>query len=262
MNDASANLPALDEARPGKGWSRTRLLTVIALVAGLQIALIFSFGEKGKILPRAVIDVPMLKLAGNTSAQLALDDPTLFVLPSPKDFASACWLKIHSNPAPDFRWTEPPRWLPMSTNGLGNALGQLMHTNFFQNSPFNFAPVAELSTPTVPEEPAPVENSTLQIDGELAQRQLPAEISLTNWPYADVIAPSKVQVLVDTAGNVVSTVLLPPDSGFTAADQYEKADQRALEIARALRFTRAASPAFGHVIFNWHTVPPTNETNR
>jgi TonB family protein len=231
------------------------LFTVIALVAGLQVVLIFSFGEKKEILPRAVVSAPTLKLAGNISAQLALDDPTLFVLPSPKDFASAYWLKIHSNPAPDFRWSEPPRWLPMSTSSLGTALGQHMHTNFFQNSPFNFAPVAELSTPTMPEEPAQAENSSLRIEGELANRQLPSEISLTNWPYADVLAPCVVQVLVNAAGNVISTAPL-------TSSGYNLADQRALEIARALRFTPAASPALGHVIFNWHTVPPTHETNR
>ncbi len=72
-----------------------------------------------------------------------------------------------------------------------------------------------------------------------------------------MIAPSKVQVLVDTAGNVVSTVLLPPDSGFAAADQYDQADQRALELARALRFTPSPRLTVGRLIFNWHTVPVT-----
>ena len=81
-------------------------------------------------------------------------------------------------------------------------------------------------------------------------------INLTIWPYANVIAPSKVQVLVDAAGNVVSAVLLPPDSGFTAADQYDKADQRALELARAARFAPASRLTVGRMIFNWHTVPP------
>jgi hypothetical protein len=91
---------------------------------------------------------------------------------------------------------------------------------------------------------------------------LPAQINLTNWPYADVIAPSKVQVLVDAAGNVVSAVLLPSENGFTAADHYDAADQRALELARALRFTPSARLTFGRITFNWQTVPPANETNR
>jgi TonB family protein len=58
-----------------------------------------------------------------------------------------------------------------------------------------------------------------------------------------------VQVLVDAAGNVVSTVLLTPSG-------YDAADQRALELARALRFTPSSSLTFGRIIFNWHTVPP------
>jgi TonB family protein len=107
-----------------------------------------------------------------------------------------------------------------------------------------------LSTPTLPVEPAPAQNSTMQIEGELAQRQLlPSQISLTNWPYADVLAPCVVQVLVDAAGNVVSTVLLTPSG-------YDAADQSALEIARALRFTPLSHLTFGRIIFNWHTVPP------
>jgi hypothetical protein len=81
-------------------------------------------------------------------------------------------------------------------------------------------------------------------------------MDLPDWPFPDVIAPSKVQVLVDAAGNVVSTILLPPGSGFTTADQYDVADQRAIELARALRFKPAAHLTVGRIIFNWHTVPP------
>ena len=278
MNDFGGNLPVLkmlvepeppdknlptepDSAPERKGWSRTRWLTVIALVFAAHVALIFLFGEKKEIAPRAVTNVPMLKLAGN-SELLALNDPTLFVLPHQRDFASAVWLKVPDVKQPSFRWTEPPRPLPLSADKLGMAFGQFMQTNFFASEPFDFKPAAELSTPTLPVEPAPAQNSTMQIEGELAQRQLPAQINLTSWPYADVIAPSKVQVLVDAAGNVVSAILLPPDNGFTAADYYDAANQRALEIARALRFAPSSSLTFGRIIFNWHTVPLTNETNR
>jgi TonB family protein len=257
MNDATADSPAPEPGvtAHGAGWSLTRWFMVIALVTAAQAGLIFLFGEKDETIPRPVLHVPTLKLADTDAEQLALDDPTLFVLPNPKDFASAAWLTNREPEQPSFRWTEPPRWLPMSTNGLGTALGQLMHTNFFQNSPFNFAPAAELTTPTMPAEPALVQNSTMLIRGELAQRQLPLEISLTNWPYADVLAPCVVQVLVNPAGNVISTVLLKSSS-------YKDADDKALELARALRFTPAANLAFGRIIFNWQTVPTTNENNR
>ena len=272
MNDAAANLPVLkmlaepeppdenvpvesDSATGRKGWSRTRWFTVIALVFATHIALIFLFGEKKEIVPRAVTNVPTLTLANNSYELLALNDPTLFVLPHQRDFASAVWLKMPVVNQPSFRWTEPPRPLPLSANNLGAMFGQFMQTNFFASRPFDFKPAAELSMPTLPTEPMRAQNSTMQVEGELAQRQLLSEISLTNWPYADVIAPSKVQVLVDAAGNVISTVLLPPDNGFTAANYYDAADQRALEIARALRFAPSSSLTFGRIIFNWHTVP-------
>ncbi len=253
MNEAAANSPALELAGPeppGEGWSRTRWLTVIALVFAAHVAVIFLFGEKKEIVPRAVANVTALTLANNSGELLALDDPTLFALPHQRDFASAAWLKPPGVKQPSFRWTEPPRTLPLTADGLGAAFGQFMQTNFFASLPFDFKPMAALSTPTLPVEPAPAQNSALQIEGELAQRQLPSQISLTNWPYADVIAPSKVQVLVDAAGNVVSTVLLSPSG-------YDIADQRALELARALRFTPSSGLTFGRIIFNWHTVPPT-----
>src|SRR6202142_173899 len=131
-----------------------------------------------------------------------------------------------------------------------------MQTNRFAGFELQLKPSLKLSAPGLPIEPVLAQNSTLRIEGELAQRQLPSPINLTNWPYANVIAPSRVQVLVDTAGNVVSTVLLPPDSVFAAADQYDQADQLALELARAMRFTPSPHLTIGRMTFSWHTVPP------
>jgi hypothetical protein len=259
MNEAPANPSALEfaEPKPSERWTSRRWLAVIALILAAHVALIFLFGEKKEIVPRAVTKVPTLTLANNSDELLALNDPTLFALPHQRDFASAVWLKTPAVKQPLFRWTEPPHPLPLAADNLGIAFGQFMQTNFFASQPLDFKPTPQLNTPTLPVEPMPAQNSTMQIEGELAQRQLPSEINLTNWPYADVIAPSKVQVLVNAAGNVVSTVLLPPDNGFTAADYYDAANQRALEIARTLRFTPSSQLTFGRIIFNWHTVPPT-----
>ena len=63
-----------------------------------------------------------------------------------------------------------------------------------------------------------------------------------------MIAPSKVQALVNTDGNVASAVLLESSS---LAD----ADQRALQLVRNLRFAPASRLMFGEIIFTWHTVP-------
>ena len=253
MTDATTNSPALEPARPGEGWMRSRLFTVIVLVTAAQVFLIFLFGEKKEVLPRVVRNVPTLNFADTTDAQLellALNDPTLFALPNSKDFASAVWLKTFEPKQPSFRWTEPPRWLPLSADGLGAAFGQLMQTNFSRDTVFNFRPVPELTAPTMPVEPAFTQNSTMQVEGELAQRQLSAPLTLTNWPYADVLAPSVVQVLVDASGKVVSTALLKSSNS-------KDADDKALELARALNFTPASRLTLGRILFNWHTVPPT-----
>jgi hypothetical protein len=70
-----------------------------------------------------------------------------------------------------------------------------------------------------------------------------------------VITASKVQVLVDMAGNVVSAILLPVDNALEAAAQAEIGNTNALAIARAARFAPAPQLTFGEIIFNWHTVP-------
>jgi hypothetical protein len=82
----------------------------------------FRIRRAKTIVPRAVTNVPALKLADDSSEWLALNDPTLFALPHQKDFASAIWLQTAASTQPSFRWTEPPRWLPLSADDLGLAL--------------------------------------------------------------------------------------------------------------------------------------------
>ena len=251
MNEVPANSPGLAETEPpGAGWSRNRWLAAIALAFAAHVALVFIFGAKKPITPRAVTNVPTLRLAKDTDELLALNDPTLFALPHQRDFASAVWLKRQTNPPPDFRYTEPPRWLSLSADGLGAAFVRLMQTNIFAHYPLDFKPTLALSTPTPPVAPLLPQSSTMRIEGDLAHRQVPTPISLTNWPFADVLSPCVVQVLVAAPGNVVSTVILTPSG-------YDAADQRALAIARTLRFTPSTALTFGRIIFNWHTVPPT-----
>jgi hypothetical protein len=254
-NPPVAGWPARPEP-PGGGWSFARWLTLIALIYTAHIAFIFLFGAHKPVVPRAVAHVPVLELAGHSDELLALNDPTLFALPHQHDFASAGWLQRPVVNQPSFRWTEDPRWLALSADGLGAVFQQFMQTNACAGYPLNFKPVPQLRMPALLIPPVLAQDSVMQIEGELARRLLLSQLSLTNWPYANVIAPSVVQVLVDTTGNVISTVLLPPAIGFTAADQYDPADQRALEVARTLRFKHAPALTVGRIIFNWHTVPP------
>lgn len=258
MNDAPANLPTDGFAAPkpdGEGWSRAKWLTLIALIFAAHVAFIFAFGKKSEIVSRAVVHVPALKLANDSDKLLTLNDPTLFALPHERDFTSAVWLKMSGVKQPPFRWTEPPRWLPLSAKNLGAAFQQFMRTNYFAGYQLDFKPQPKLNAPVFPVEPLLAQNSTLQIAGELARRRLLNQINLPSLPYDDVIAPSIVQVLVNAAGNVVSAVLLPPENSMEAGGHYDVADQRALEIARRLRFTPAAQLTFGKIIFNWRAVP-------
>ncbi len=254
---AAPEAPPGQESPDGGSWTRRRWLTLIALVLAAHVLLLFAFGGRKPIVPRAVTNVPTLKLADNSSEWLALNDPTLFALPHQKDFASAVWLQTTNVEQPSFRWTESPRWLPLSADELGLAFNQFMQTNRFASLELQLKSPVKLSAPGLPVEPAPAQTSTLQIQDDLAQRRLLDPIHLPSWPYANVIAPSKLQVLVNEAGDVVSAVLLPPDNGFTAADQYDQADQRGLELARAARFAPSSRLTIGLMIFNWHTVPVT-----
>jgi len=235
---------------PGeRSWTRSRWLTLVTLVFTVHVLLLFAFGGRKPIVPRAVTNVPTLNLADDAGEWLALNDPTLFALPHQRDFASVVWLPLRTNEPPSFRWTEPPRWLPLSADGLGQAFNQFMQTSHFAGLELQLKSPVKPSAPASPVESAPDQTSTLQIQDNLAQRRLPDPVNLPSWPYADVLAPSVVQAVVDAAGNVVSTVLLSP-SGYDAADQH------ALELARAMRFIPSAQLTVGSMIFNWHSVPP------
>jgi hypothetical protein len=249
MNVVSAEL------HPVK-WSRTRWLTLVALVFVAHIGFIFAFGERKQIVPRVAANIPKLQLVDHSDILLALNDPTLFAAPNAKDFASVIWLQAPVVKQPSFRWTEPPRRLELSADELGMAFNQFMQTNRFANFQIEFKPPPQLSTPALPVELVLAPTSTLQIEGELAQRRLLGEIHLPSLPYDDVLAPSVVQVLVDASGNVVSTVLLPSDNSVEAAAHYGAADQRALELARAVRFAPSSHLTVGQLIFKWCNVAP------
>jgi len=240
-------------ARPkpsGEGWPRRKLLFFIALAAVAHLGFVFIFGTKKQILPRAVGPVPHLQLAVSGDELIALADPTLFVLPHADDFVTAFWARTPAVPANSFRWTEPAQFLPLAADSLGAAFRGFMQTNLFAETPLELKPELKLTEVTLPSAGALPQATTLEISGDLAQRRRLNTIPLPSLPYPDVIAPSKVQALVDTAGNVASVVLLESSA-------YNSADQQALQLAGKLRFAPAAQVMFGEITFNWHTVPMT-----
>lgn len=259
MSELRAGSPALGLAGPKPArasWPLSRWLMLIALVCAAHVGLLYMFGARKQIVPRHVTDAPTLKLAGDSDELLALNDPTLFALPHPGDFVTAMWSRAPVVEPPTNRWTEAPRWLPLSANGLMTVFNRFMQTNCFAGYTNEFKPPLKLSTPAPPIEPALAQASTMRIAGDLTRRRLLTPMDLPSWPFADVIAPSNVQLLVDAAGNVVSAIVLPSDNSLEALSHYDAADQCALELVRTARFAPASHLTIGQMIFTWHTVPP------
>jgi len=255
--------PALSEPLP---WPRRRWWFLITLVFAAHLGLIFTLTDRRPVVPRRPAGVPVLKLATDGGEMLALNDPTLFALPQLRDFAGAAWLQIPTPQYRPFQWTEPPRWLARPLEPLGTVFARFMETNRFAPFELELKPAPDLTVPELAPEPAVAAQSVLRLEGDVAQRRLLNPIDLTNQPSSDLLTNSIVQVLVDATGNVFSPVLLPPGSGL------KDADQSALELAKAARFeplvrasaggtpNPAAGWSGGLMIFEWHTVPPS-ETN-
>jgi hypothetical protein len=258
MNIASARLNPPVETKPrAKGlWPLSRWLMLIALVFVAHVALIFAFGERKPATPRTVTNLPELKLATSSAEWLALNDPTLFAQPNLAGFAGPAWLEPPHVEFHRQEWTEQPRPLSLPVTELGGTFSQFMQTNRFVASQFELKPPTKFITPVALVEPDLAKASTLRVEGDLARRRLLTPMNLPSWPYADVIAPSKVQVLVNEAGNVVSAILLPSDNSLEALSHYDTADHRALELARASRFAPSPGLTIGRFIFDWHTVAP------
>jgi len=257
MKTAVGELVPSAEAKPRRqGWPLSRWLLLIALVLAVHLALIFMFGSRKPVKPKPVTHVLELQLAAHSGEWLMLNDPTLFALPSREGFAGPAWLEppplyVHM---PD--WTEKPRWLGLSneTANLGVVFSRFMQTNRFVTFQFDVKPPAQFTVPVVPLEPTFATASTVHVKGDLAKRPLLTSMKLPSVAYDDVIAPSKIQVLVNSAGEVVSAVLLPSDGSGEAHD--EDADQRALALARNARFAPASGLTIGQLIFNWRVVAP------
>lgn len=245
--------PRMETKLPSQdGWPFHRWGLLIVLVFVAQVGLILALGDRQPIVPRKPGLAPELRLAIGSSELLALHDPTLFALPHSKGFAAAAWRQTSQVGFPPFRWTEPPRWLALPVEQLGNTFLSFVQTNMLVRIEFETMPAPGLVLPA-PMEMTLATRSTLRVAGDLAQRRLLNPVELPAWPSADLLTNSVVQVFVDSAGNVLSHTLLPPGSGS------KDADQRALELAKVTRFAPGQQPlgrlTRGTLIFEWHTVP-------
>jgi hypothetical protein len=240
---------------------------LVTAVFALQVAAVFWLG--GRSLPAAANPswVPIVRptFEGGGSEWLALNDPTLFVLPHREGFSGEAWITtLPEVPRPvwagtnSFRpWESPPK-------DLGSAFREYMRTNVFSSPDLLAGPEPELVLPAVLSEPPLVTESTLSISGELAERPLMNPPAVPGWTNATLLTNTVVEVAVDAAGVPQAAALLPPGSGNPKADEF------ALVAARGLRFEpirarrrgaaekMSTSLSFGTVIFQWATLPGTN----
>ncbi|MGA2245257.1 MAG: TonB family protein [Verrucomicrobiota bacterium] len=239
----SAALPPPDER-----WTNRRFVLVLLLVVATHAALVFLFGTKKQIVPVPAGGAPHFQLVDNANELVALSNPTLFARPNPHDFVSAFWRAQAVVPQPSFDWSELPHFLDPGPGSFGSVFHEFVENSRPAEFPLEFKPEPILTVPDlVFDNPVPPA-TTMIISDELAPRRLLDPITPPSWPRNDVIEPSIIQVLVDAAGNVYSTVVLK-----TSKDP--DADQEALQLVRGLRFAPAPQPTIGAITFYWHTVP-------
>jgi len=269
---------------PARTWTWTRWLVLIAIVFVLHLALIFVFGSRQPPPLVRMKDAPSLTLAAESAENLlAPDNATLFALPNGSGFSGPMWIPYPPLPVHPPSLAEDPHWLPqtnpITVKALGAPFRQFVRTNQFASVSFEFEQSPSLTVPIFTPQPVMARASTLEIEGALAKRPLLNPMQLPSWPFADVIAPSVVQVLVDAAGNVVSASLLAPENSLlppAVRDTVEPspardadADAHAIALARNARFAPLSPDAgsvesnplghlsVGRLVFNWQAVPVT-----
>ena len=157
--------------------------------------------------------------------------------------------------SPRFQWPEPSTFLLPQAHYLGAAFSEFMQTNRFANTLLQFKPTPRVAAPIVPMVSMLPTNSFVRVTGDLANRPRLDSVHVPTWPYDDVLPPSRVQVVVNKEGYVISDVLLK-SSG------YAPADHKALVLARSLQFAPASHLTLGLVMFYWHTTSkPATTTN-
>jgi hypothetical protein len=271
MSLDTEHLPApIPPAYPGcdsqNSWRFNRILVLSLFILGAQVGFIVFLGEKNPPPVRQVIHAPHIQLANDASRWIALDDPTLFALPHTNDFGANLWLSQPEVTTPSFAYTEPPRFLPLNIDSLGMNLRQFLSTNFLATIRPNLKPEPAIPAPEPLLSAELSTNTTIQIYGELASRRLvePQPLGLPSLTNSDLLPHTRIQVLVDAAGDIISAVPVPSSGGIAKLGdddgnngENHEADARAQELVRQFRFAPSTAPTmFGQINFNWHTVMP------
>ena len=230
MTSATADPGAEGSSERTKAGRRPTLWIAAGLVFAAQIGLLFWLGNPPATPTVRLPDPPVIHaIPGGSEELLALQDPTLFVLPHRDNFSGEAWLKTPAQQFAPTNWTEPALPLELSPAELGAAFASFMGTNViarFHPQMGSALDGADLG----PEPMEPITNSSaLKVEGNLAYLRLLTLLRLPPQANQDLLTNTVVQVLVDAQGYPFSAVVLA-GSGSTAAD----AD--ALALAKTIRF--------------------------
>lgn len=246
------------------GWSRQRWAACVLALFALHLA-VFHFlvprpaGTNHASGPRPTVRwLTEPTHARRTLDALLLDDPTLLAAASPRGFSGAAWLR----PAPAVflatEWTDAERSLEQPITALGGAFHPAANANA---APFEPARKSAPPADQPATRPALRTNSQVRVEGALRARPPAGVPPLRSWPVADVLADTRVLVLVTSEGLVFSPRLASAATARTPAQR--AADEHALEVTRSLRFAPAPKSAprdgsltEGTMVFQWHTVEP------
>lgn len=244
-------------------WSPRRWVAVVLAVFTLQLALLWlGSARTAPAPPAAAASLTVRWLTDPVLARRVLDahllnDPTLFAMASRRGFSGA-WLRPQSPGFQFHEWSTPERALGQPTQSLGGAFAMVASAG--GRPVFDPARKPPTVAPGVAAfQPALRTASRLVIEGPVRARPLMTPPALRSWSHPDVLADSRVQVLVNAEGLVFSPRLA---GGGTRSPAQLAADQHALELARTLRFAPVPKPAQpgalaeGVLVFQWHTVPP------
>lgn len=245
---------------------RPGMWIAVGVVFAAQVALLFWLRTPPAPPAPPVDAAPAIDMHVKGSEELlALQDPTMFILPHRENFSGAGWLKEPRMKFTPTNWTEPPRPLPLRPQQLGETFTAFMQTNL----PPRFQPKLASELDMFAADRAPMQSistpSTLRIAGDLAKLRLLTPLHLPPQTDSNLLSDTVVQVLVDAEGRPFSQVLL-------ASSGNGNADQMALtNFAKAVRFAPPQAAGLGTVpqdkmtlgklIFEWQTVPPPPSTN-
>ena len=245
------------------GWSWRKLIVAIGIALAAQVVVIHWFSARGELKTRAPDGRPAVQLFnGVRSEWLRLTDPTLFARAHPDGASAAAWLDIPAHNYQPTEATDVPAGLVLAPEGMGATFQEYVKNYPSEEVTLRSWQPPAVTAPTRLRYP-PMPESQVRLHGPMTARGILTLPPLPAWTNADILGPTRVQVLVDAFGNPMTATLLQ-SSGLT------EADKAALDISRKIVFgpqppsvanamrTPETDLTSGWLTFTWRTLAPTN----